>query len=220
MKKWKVLEDGGSGRWLYVRDVGPLCWVFLCVDDMVDCCGRDADCYFTAQVSVVDLLNAPLDTLRCALRTCDAESWLHELSNEDRFLAMAQCLFDHGAKAPCWEGQSPEVNKGIKDWLWKVPSDKSPTFRRLRAEARRFAEKTLIHEDKRNWLLDTRIVNRLGQTAREYAGGTEALWDSLRRIKRNRNASAEQKLVLSLYQSADQTLGVGPIPSDLKDPTR
>jgi hypothetical protein len=216
MKNWEELEDGGSGRWLYVRRVGPLCWVFIGIDDMVDCCGRDTDFYFSAQVSVVDVLNTPQETVNSALSSCGAESWLHDLPKDQRFLAAAQCMFDYGAKAPCWEGSSPTINKEKnKDWQWSVPSDSSPTFTRLRAAARRFAEENLLDEEKRNELLDTRVVNKLGQTARQFAGGTESLWGTLRRIKEDPNASEEQKLVLRLYQGAGQTLGAGPVPEDI-----
>lgn len=218
MKGWEVFEDGGSGRWLYARSVGPLCWVFIGVDDMVECCGRDADAYFSAQVAVVDVLNASPETVGSALRGCGAESWLSDLPKDRRLQATAQCMFDYGAKAPCWEGSSPDINKEKnKDWQGDVPSDSSPTFMRLRAAARRFAEENLLEEEKRNELLDTRIVNKLGQTARQFAGGMEALWGTLRRIKEDPDASEEQKLVLRMYQGAGHTLGAGPVPVDIME---
>jgi len=55
----------------------------------------------------------------------------------------------------------------------------------------------------------------MGQTAREFAGGTSSLWDTLRRIKDDPNATDEQKLVLKMYQNAGQTLGAGPVPLDI-----
>jgi hypothetical protein len=220
MKGWVTCEDGGSGRWLYARPLdsaspaGAIVWVFICIDDMVDSCGRDADYYFNASVSVVDLLSIGVKAQEDALRSCDAQSWIHDLPTEKKWLSVAQCCHDYGAKSPCWEGTSPTINKE-KDWQWNVPSDSSPTFTRLRAAARRFAEERLLDAESRNRLLDNRIVNKLGQTAREFANGTEGLWDALRRIKRSANATEEQKLILKMYQGAGQTLGAGPVPADI-----
>ena len=205
MKNWITLEDGGSGRWLYAKPLdsknpeAAAVWAFICIDDMVDACGEDASYYFAASVSVVDLLNMDSKTLEDALRSCG----LSDLPTEKKWLVLAQCCHDYGAKSPCWEDGSPSINKKNKDWQWNVPSDDSPTFTRLRAAARRFADENLLDAESRNEFLDTRIVNQIGQTAREFANGTNGLWDVLRRIKNDQDATPEQKLILAAYQKED-----------------
>lgn len=223
MRGWITLEDGGSNRWVYARPLdskdpaGAIVWVFIRIDDMVDSCGKDAESYFSADVAVVNQLDIPVKTVDDAIRSCGMFEYIHDVEVEKRWLMIAQCCFDYGAKSPCWEGSSSPINKKNKDWKWNVPSDNSPTFLRLRAEARRFAEENLFDAEKRNELLDTKIVNALGQTAREYARGTEGLWDSLRKIKDDPNATPEQQMILATYQKAGQTLGAGPVPTDIME---
>lgn len=217
MKNWTVLEDGGSGRWMYARSVGAGAYVFLAIDDMVDCCGRDADYYFHATVSVVDVVNTDTETVASALRSCGAESWMDDIEPARRPLCIAQCMHDYGARAPMWDEGSPAIDKEKKpDWKWQVPSDRSPQFLRLRAAARRWAEENLLADESREKLLDSTIVNPLGQTARQYAQGTAGLWDRLRAIREaGDDATPEQRLSLRMYQKAGQTLGAGPVPSDI-----
>ena len=216
MKNWETLQDGGSGTWVYSRKVGPLAWVFLQVMDMVDACGSEADYYFHGDVSVIDLKDLPPDQIGKALRSCSAEDWIFDLPKEKRFLVMAQVCHEY-CRAPLWQGESPAINKEHnKDWQWNVPGDTSPTFLRLRAAARRWAEESLLDEENRNQLLDSTVVNAIGQSAREYSRGTEGLWSKLREIKGSENATPEQKLVLQMYASAGNTLGAGPVPEDLR----
>ena len=120
MKDWTTLEDGGSGRWIYSREVAPLTWVFLRIDDMVDACGGDATYYFHCDVGVVDLEQAiKCGTLTSALESCDAESWMADLPADKLNLAMAQCLFDHGAWSPLWQDGSSEMTS---IWLFEPRS--------------------------------------------------------------------------------------------------
>ena len=215
-KGWKTLEDGGSGRWIYSKKVAPSTWIFLKIDDMVDACGRDANCYFCCDVGVVDLEQGMRSgSLASALESCDAKSWLFDIPVENQQLAMAQCLFDYGAYSPVWRGSSPEVDKTDEDWSFNVPDEGSKEFKKLLRSAKKWAEENLTDEDDRNHLLDTKIVNKLGQTAREYAGGTESLWNTLRQIRDNPEASDAQKLFLKMYQMAGQTFGAGPVPGDI-----
>jgi hypothetical protein len=229
MKGWITCEDGGSGRWLYARPLDVSAknwkrgfsanvWAFICLDDMVDACGQDADYYFSASVSVVDLTVIPTEAQQAALSSCGAAGWTLETLNEKYWLAVAHCCHDHGNRAPCWEGASPAINKSKrKHWKWEVPSDTSPTFTQLRAAARRFAEENLLDVTQRAALLNTRVVNAIGQTALEYSTGTDGLWNALRRIKQDPGASKEQKLTLATYQRATQTLGAGPVPADIME---
>ena len=136
------------------------------------------------------------DTIAGALQCCGYDEPLDLRSESDR-LALAEMMFSYGAKSPMWGGEGNH-------------------FDRLRAEARREAE-ALFDDEHRNEALDTRVVNALGQTAREYAAGTEALWSTLRRIKDDPNATDEQKMVLRMYQKCDTTLGAGPVPEDIKE---
>jgi hypothetical protein len=186
VKDWITLEDGGSGRWLYAKPLDSknpetaVVWAFICIDDMVDACGRDADYYFAASLSVVDLLSINVEAQKSALESCDAQKWIYDLAVEKRWLAVAQCCHDYGSKSPCWEGSSPGINKEKnRDWQWNVPSDDSPTFTRLRAAARRFADENLLDAESRNEFLDTRIVNQIGQTAREFANGAGPVSEDL-----------------------------------------
>jgi len=217
MKDWATLEDGGSNRWLYAKEVAPLTWVFLRVVDMVDACGGDATYYFHCDVGVVDVqLALENGTLAESMKSCDADSWMEDLPVESRPLAMAQCLCDYGAWSPMWQDGSPEIDKEAnEDWKFDIPDEEDSDFADLLEAGRKWAEENLLDEDSRNHLLDTKIVNGLGQTAREYAGGTSSLWDTLRRISRDPSATPEQKLVLKMYQNAGQTLGAGPVPLDI-----
>jgi hypothetical protein len=217
MANWTTLEDGGSNRWLYARKVAPMTWVFLRIDDMVDACGRDANYWFHCDVATVDLDAAVTSgALADALRSCDAESWLSDLPLDAQNLAMAQCCFDYGASSPLWQDGSPEIDKDADDdWRWNAPEESDPEFADLLDAGRDWAEANLLDADNRERLLDTTIVNKIGQTAREFAGGTAGLWDALRRIAADPNASTEQKLVLRMYQGAGQTLGAGPVPADI-----
>ena len=51
----------------------------------------------------------------------------------------------------------------------------SKDFKAIRAAARREAE-AMLDDATRDNALDTRIVNKIGQTARQYASGTAGLW--------------------------------------------
>lgn len=207
-RHWTVLADGGSDQWLYVRASGST-YVFVEVIDLPAYCGRDADVLFVASVATVDLADASPETVARALDSCGYDEPLDLTVEQDR-LALAEMLFSYGAKSPLFE-----LSGGVVRDPHDRPSERHPAFMRVRAEARRYAE-TLLDPETRDRELDSRVVNRLGQTAREYARGTSALWDSLRRIRdAGDDATAEQKIVLRMYQKAGQTLGAGPVPVDL-----
>lgn len=219
-KIWLTLYDGGSGQWLYVCQDGPLeegrsfTFIYISIYDMVECCGRDATMWWDAEVGVIDLFESA-EEVPSALRTSgmEMEEERFDLLTERDRLRIAEALFSHGAKAVLWNGSAREVTEKNR---WAAYSETDPKFRTLRAEAREFAE-SLFDEVRRNELLSTTVVNRLGQTAREYMSGIKGLWDKLREIKRlGDKATSEQQLILRMYQSSDETLGAGPIPKDLK----
>ncbi len=209
-KKWLELYDGGSDQWLYVAKSG-LTYVFIEIIDLVAYCGRDADSQWCASVATVDLMNASPETLYSALRSCGIDDDPPDMSTENGRLAMAEMLFSYGAKSPMWDdcGGKP-IPEG------ESASEHSKAFRSLRFAARHEAEQMLCDETREH-ALDTKIVNKIGQTAREYASGTGGLWDALRRIKDSGdNATPGQKLVLGMYSKCEHTLGAGPIPADLR----
>jgi len=134
---------------------------------------------------------------------------------------LAQMLWEHGAKAPAWQGEGGKVKRDKHGNMDDYYNENCPEFRRLRKEAVEFCEETLFDESKRNDLLMNKIVNKLGQSAREYANGTDGLWESLRRVKElGDDATPEQKLMLKVYANSKTTLGAGPVPEDLQNTTQ
>lgn len=218
-KDWLVLRDGGSDQWLYVCRLRPdygLAYLFINIIDLPAYCGRDADARWAVSVSEVNLLDVSPETIVSALQSCGCDEALDFRSPLDR-LRIAEMLFDHGSKAPLWDQSGGKVtfdNYGNRNEDY---DENCPAFRRLRKEAREYAETLLDDDVQRNQQLN-RVVNAIGQTAREYANGGTGLWKSLRRIKEQGDAaSPQQQLVLGMYQKAETTLGLGPIPEDLKE---
>lgn len=213
-KHWLVLQDGGSDTWLYVcRD--SLAYVFIEVLHMVGCCGRDAQSRWDVSVSVVDLFTTSMDQVVDAMRSCGCDEELDFKLELDR-LRMAEMLYSCGAKSPMWNEAGGKPTFDSYGNCNEDYDENCPHFRRLRKEAREFAEEKLLADDEqRNHLMDTKVVNAIGQTAREYAGGIEETWNTLRRIRDDPNATPQQKLVLKMYQGAKQTLGAGPVPKDI-----
>jgi len=214
-KNWDVLEDGGSGRWVYSRKVSNGVYLFICIGDMVDACGKEAEYWFHAEVSVVNLNIIGDQGVENALES--AGIYLPDYPESKWDLISAELCHSYGSKGVLWGNSSASIDKTNKDWQWNCPSEGSKVFRGLRASARRFAEANLVDDTNRDSLLDSTIVNAIGQSARSYMGGTEELWDQLRFIKGDPNATAAQKLVLGMYQKCEHTLGAGPIPKDIKE---
>ena len=212
-KDWLELYDGGSDQWLYVcRD--SLAYVFIDIMDWPAYCGRDATCRWVASVSMVDLLTISPETIAGSLRSCGFEEELDFKLESDR-LRIAEMCFTTGAKAPMWEESGGKVTFDDYGNLNESYDENCPHFRRLRKEAREYAEQELLKDDEyRNELLNTKIVNAIGSTAREMMDGD--IWAPLRRIKeQGEEASKEQRLVLKMYQNAGTTLGAGPAPEDI-----
>jgi len=220
-RHWLVVRDGGSDQWLYVCKDGVVeegkgcSFFFIDINDMPSCCGRDATYRWDVSVSVVDILGADKETIQSSMRYVGFEGELDMKLEQDR-LQLAEMLFEHGAKSPVWNDGGGKITFDDYGNANEPYDENCPEFRRLRKEAREFCEETLFDEASRNHLLDTKIVNGIGQTAREFAGGTQSLWETLRRIKtQGEDATPEQRLVLKMYGKAGQTLGAGPVPADL-----
>lgn len=203
---WLTLYDGGSDQWLYVASHG-LVFVFIEVIDLPAYCGSDADCQWCAEVAVVDLGCCSPEAMAESLRSCGPDECPDPTTPEGR-LVIAEAMRDYGHKAPMWSDSAGNVVD---------PHDRpneNRAFTTLRAAARRAAE-ALFDDERREAELDTRVVNRIGQTARQYMQGD--LWGRLREIKDDPNATEEQKLVLRMYQGAGRTLGGEEVPADLKE---
>jgi len=160
---WTVLQDGGSDTWRYVARDG-LCYVFINIIDFPAAAGRSAGYYWHADVEIVDLAETNPKTMVDAFRSCGMDD-PPDMTTENGRLQMADMLYDYGSKSPIWQGTAGEVTEDNE------LDENSKSFRSLRKEAREVAEKLLKDEEHRNNELDTRIVNKIGQTAREFAQG-------------------------------------------------
>lgn len=210
-RHWTVLADGGSGTYLYAREAASGVYLFIEIIDLPDCMGRDATVRWCAQVDVVDVFATSPDTLASAVRSCG--DWIYEIEGGPTPLMLAEVLHSYGAKSPMWSGEAGVVNERN---FYDSPDERHRPFRDIRAEARREAE-ALLDADYRDEVLDTKIVNAIGQTAREFANGTAGLWDALRRIAADPNASEGNKLMLKMYANCGVTLGGDVVPDDLRN---
>lgn len=206
---WLELADGGSDEWLYVCRYG-LTYIFISITDVVGTCGREAPYLLDATVSVVDILTASEEAIRWALSYVGYDKDL-DLKDETDRLCLAEALHAAGTKGVLWSGSAGKVNKAFDP-----PQGTHPAFRKIRSDARKFAE-TLFDCELRESLLDSTVVNKIGETAHESMQGTEGMWHALRRLRDSDEATPEQKLVLGLYARATHTLGAGPVPEDLRE---
>jgi hypothetical protein len=211
---WLELLDGGSDQWLYVCGYS-LTYIFIDIKDDPAWAGSDATNLFSARVQVVDLFTTPLDVVASAMQSCGRS--LNDLDfkkAEDR-LSIAEMLQSVGSASPMWNDAAGKVGPNSK---WDGHDERHPAFRTLRRKAHDYARVNLFDEEIRNHLLDTQIVNGIGQTAREYAQGIEAHWNALRRLKElGDKATPEQQLMLKMTGRCENTLGAGPIPKDLRE---
>jgi hypothetical protein len=123
-------------------------------------------------------------------------------------LAWVWACHRYGARGLLWYGSGGKPR-------FDGSSCEDKAFRTLRAEARRQAEPLRRSYDLCQSELDTRIVNAIGESAREYMQGD--LWKALRRIRdAGEQATDAQKVVLGMYGAATHTLAGEPIPADLR----
>ena len=205
LKDWTTLQDGGSGTWLWVRESGEK-FIFVEIIDMVDACGRDATMELCASVDIVAPSDLSPTTIQSAIQSC---GWMG--ADVDNPLHLAEILHSYGAKAPMWSedgGKSAEESDGLS-----VDED-SEEFEALLFAALEEAE-TYLDDAFTEQALDSRVVNNLGQTARQFMDGHEGLYETLIDIKRKGDkATPDQQLALKMYQNAGATLA-GPIPIDV-----
>jgi len=221
-RHWLEMQDGGSGTWLYAARDGSFeegrgfLFFFIEITDLPDACGRDAPARWDCSVSIVDLCSIPESEVESALRCCGAPDDELDMTEDEDRLRLAEMLHSYGAKAPMWNESAGSVTFDSYGNCDQCYDEHDPSFRSLKKRARDFCETELFDDFRRIELLDSTIVNALGQTAREYARGSEGLWDRLREIKNgDPEATDAQKFVLRMYQKAEQTLGAGPVPKDI-----
>lgn len=104
------------------------------------------------------------------------------------------------------------TEKNLHDGVAEGSKGFSALLRELLTEANGYVSDKL----KLETTLDTRVVNKLGQTSREFAGGIDSTWDTLRNIQAlGDKATPSQKIVLKMYQNGGQTLGGNKVPFDI-----
>jgi hypothetical protein len=217
MKGWLTHHEGGSGTWLYSRclDHGRHGrYLFIRIMDLVDAMGvAEAPSWFDGRLSLVDLIEASPEDLLRAADSCGLDLSLEYLrrNHASVHLSLAEACHDYGLLAPLASDDTGPL--GRKADCWSSPDESWPRFVHMRARLRRQAEAFEAGDES---ALD-RVVNQLGQTAREYARGIEGTWEALRRIKSDPNATDQQKLVIRMYGDAETMLGAGPIPADLRE---
>lgn len=151
------------------------------LDNMDEACGSDNEgqARYAADLSEVDIASASLDS---AIRSCDAED-MDDISP----MAMCEMLHSYGAVAPLWSGSSNNAHDLIRSG---------------KRESRMLEADTEAYEAR----MGATPVNRLGQTAREYASGTPGLVSAIQRGEANGDRTAS--IVAKMYRACDgQTLG-------------
>lgn len=207
-KTWLELRDGGSGQWMYAVSHG-LCFVFIVIDDLVDVGARELG-LFCASVRVVDLSKMSHKTIADVLKSCGIE--FNTIADIPEPLEIAECCMDYGAAANLWEECGGKVTESF---MYGGADEKHPAFRKLRSDARKYAEENCFDYDSLVELMDNTVVNAIGSTATEYMCGD--IWTALGRAKDNPEATEEQKLIMKIYGNAERTLGGEKIPEFLKE---
>lgn len=210
---WLETDSGGSGTWQWVAS-RCLVYIFLDIMDLVDVMGSEARWYWSGEVSVVDLSTVSVQTLRSALDSHGSCVDDLDFRKESDRLRIAMMLRSYGARAPMMSEERGEVRRDRSGCIIEA-SESGRDFRALRALLRREGERFFSEEIRERGL--DRVVNAIGQSAREYAGGAEGLWSALRRIRDAGGSATEgQRVVLRMYARAGETIGAGPVPGDLR----
>lgn len=171
---WKTLEDGGSGQWRYVHQINKDVFIFITMLDMVDACGNEAEYWLHGEIDIVDLSDMPEKQIESALKCCGIE----EEEDKNNPLVIAICCLDYGAKAPMYQKCSEEIDKSDSDWKWEdCPDEDSDEFQEILTELKEYAGDYLADDDVRNELMEETVVNKIGQSAKEYMTGKSWLWD-------------------------------------------
>jgi hypothetical protein len=204
-------------------------YLFIEIVDMVDACGRDMldQLDLSGEVYLVEPSRYSARDLNSAFQSCgwegikDVIEEFVETSNEtqpnraaipDIGLLYADFLRSYGNKSPLYSASGGRIvtEKNMHDGV-----DERRVYallRELLVEANQYIADTTVLQAT----LDTKVVNKMGQTSREFAGGIDSTWDTLRRIQgMGDKATPAQKLVLKMYTNAGQTLGGDKVPLDI-----
>lgn len=222
MKKWKIKSVGayyrkfwlelqaGDGTWLWAISDGRW-YIFLRMLDLEEYGGSEMKGELCTEVMVVNEELTPLKHITAALQSSGMSN--SDIILNDR-LAVATALLEHGCYAPAYS----EVVTTAKDEPFHETHVK---FRTARKEAADFVKDNLLDDAKREKYLSERTVNKIGQSAAQYAewdgyGNGMSFFDKLREIRDNPDKSEDQRLLLQMYGNADHTLGGVKIPPDLR----
>jgi len=154
---WHTVRDD-DGEFIERMQIKPGVYVFVQVLDMWHHCGKEGD-HYAGEVAVVDFRVLGVETIDSAKRSGDFDSWFNghiiyeSVEWEGKTIsipacpALAECCYEHGAKAPVWSGGDGR--------RWRV-------HRAARREAR-----ALVSDDAYEAALE-KPVNAIGSSAREF----------------------------------------------------
>lgn len=204
-------------------------YLFVEIIDMVDACGRDMldQLSLCGEVFSVDPLSynkaAAVEAFESAYgNVLDLDDMFDDEEDESKdgsdvgfFLAEIHASYGHKAPLYSSSGGITVTEKNLHDRSIDKGHPKfNALLRELLLEANRYAEDSAELERT----LDTKIVNKLGQTARSFADGTEAHFAHLEELKYGgAPLTPEQELVLKMTGACAHTLGGTPIPASLRD---
>lgn len=217
----------------------PPVYLFIEIIDMVDACGKDMleQLDLSGKVYLVEPGRYGARDLNSAFQSCGwdgikdmVEEFVDsgddvedddETSSEtqpnrgaipDIGLLYADFLRSYGHKSPLHSASGGRIvtEKNLHDGVDE--RGVRALLRELLVEANQYiADNTALQAT-----LDTKVVNKTGQTSREFAGGIDSTWDTLRRIQdMGDEATPAQKLVLKMYKNAGQTMGGDKVPLDI-----
>lgn len=238
LKPEDLVDVGGELPIISMEDeVEAPTYLFIEIQDMVDACGRDmlGQLNLAGEVYLVEPSRYSARDLKSAFESCGGDG-IKDLIEEfvdseytgvsskipggpasvpDIGLLYADFLRSYGKKARLHSTSGGRIvtEKNLHDGVDEGSKGFSQLLRELLTEANQYATDNV----KLETTLDTRVVNKLGETARQCAGGIDSHWDTLRSIQaKGDKATREQKLYLKMtMNSSGQTLGGDIVPLDI-----
>lgn len=154
-KQWRYSGDldwsGCGGKWyLHTGDRSYHVIEFL---NWEDACGardaREIGARYNCSLSLVDLNAIPDREIERAKQCCDFDAWADRIDDQD--LALAECCYDYGCKAPLWDSNGNNAYALVRE---------------ARAESVTLRRDASAYRERMN-----RPVNALGSTAGEFMRG-------------------------------------------------